>query len=351
MAYEPPHMPTRDEILKKALEIFHEANPQVMAITPEENELKEGSYWERARTELMSGIRSALEQYLSQLESEADKIREELGLEKPLPTSERLTELENELARLEDRYKSTKDRLTEAEEELRKIHEAKPPPIVAPPPPLPTPSPAPMPAGLSDEEVRALWEEFTFILRQAGVPEPTLYRSRFDETLNRKESSMENAARLRRLTERIIAEAKRPAVPAPIPVTAVPIRVTIPGPRTRQLVTEICLVCRRYHTIDVDLMRRVSEGSDEIRGAGRVHHEPPILGFPDRFYHMCPDCRFEQFGYRDIYDALAYLLAEGRRSEYKKVKLTKDKLRAVGLDEADLSEIQAQEARYRVSPS
>jgi hypothetical protein len=97
------------------------------------------------------------------------------------------------------------------------------------------------------------------------------------------------------------------------------------------------------------MMKRVSEGTTEIRGEGRVRQEPPILEFPERFYHMCPNCSFERFGYQGIYDALAYLLAEGQRSNYKKVKLTKDKLRAVGLDKTDLDEIQTLEARYRVS--
>jgi hypothetical protein len=347
MAYEPPHMPTRDEILKRAIELFHIANPQLPTITPEEDELKESSFWNRARDELMSGLRAALEEYLHYLESEADRTREELGIEKPLPSSERLTELENQLARIEERYNATKQRLSEAEEALREVREAKPP---TPPPTLP-PAPPPTPTGITNEEVEMLWQEFIAGLSLARVTSPESYRDRFNNAINRKETYMENATRLRRLMERIIGEA-RAAVPAPIPipVTAIPVRVAIVEERVRQMRTEICLVCRREHTIDVDLIRRVSQGSDEVRGAGRVHHEPPMLGFPDSFYHMCPDCRFAQFGYRDIYDALAYLLAEGRRSNYKKVKVTKDTLRAIGLDKTDLDEIQTIEARYRVSP-
>jgi hypothetical protein len=347
MAYEPPRMPERDEILKRALEIYHAANPHI-STNPEEDELREGSYWTRARDELMTGIRAALEQYLSYLESEADRAREELGVEKPLPTDERLTELENQLARIEERYRATRARLQEAEEELRKIYEAKPPPA----PPAPPPTPPPAPTGITNEEVELLWQEFVVGLNLAKVASPESYRDRFNDAINRKETYMENATRLYRLTERIIREARAAVptpVPVPVPVTAMPVRVAIREARVREYRTEICLVCRVQHTIDVDLIRRVSEGSDEFRGAGRVRHVPPVLGFPYSFYHMCPDCRFAQFGYRDIYDALAYLLAEGRRSEYKKVKVTKDTLRAIGLDEADLSEIQSIEERYRTT--
>jgi hypothetical protein len=340
-------MPEHDEILKRALEIYHAANPHIPT-TPEEDELKEGSYWNRARDELMSGSAAALRQYLNYLESEADRAREELGIEKPLPTSERLTELENELARIEERYRITKEKLQATEEELRKIHEAKPPA----PPPTPPSTPPPTPTGITDEEVELLWQEFVVGLNLAKVTSPESYRDRFNGAINRKETYMENATRLYRLTERIIREA-RVAVPTPapvsVPVTAVPVRVAIAEVRVRELRTEICLVCHRQHTIDVDLIRRVSEGTEEFRGAGRVRHVPPVLGFPYSFYHMCPDCRFAQFGYRDIYDALAYLLAEGRRSQYKKVKVTKDTLRAIGLDQTDLDEIQAIEERYRTT--
>jgi hypothetical protein len=347
MAYEPPHMPERDEILKRALELFHVANPQLPTITPEEDELKEGSYWNRARDELMSGIHAALEEYLHYLETEADRAREELGIEKPLPTSEHLTELEDKLSTLEQRYKIAKERLAETEEELRKVREAKPPtpPVAAPTPP---PTPPSAPAALSDEEVRYLWEEFLFTLSNAKVPNPELYRSRFDREVKRDKTYMDNATRLRRLAGQIISEAAKPAL-IPAPIEAIPIRVAIAEKRVRNIVTRYCPLDNKQFLLDLDLKDRVSEDTASVRGAGRVRQNKPVLGFPEMFYHLCPDHRFEKYGYRDIYDALAYLLAEGRRSDYKKVKVTKDTLRAIGLDEADLEEIQALEVRYRVS--
>jgi hypothetical protein len=431
---ELPHMPTKEEILAKAIELFQKdlILKGLPVITPEESELKEANFFEKARAELMTGIRSELEKYLSDLESEADTVRADLGIEKPLPTSERLTELENKLARVEERYKTTKERLKEAEEELRKIREAKP----LPPPKIKSydelkrgfegkdpvdalaifvsryrvlqsqylledlhrflgelktkltnedifrfykvypnlkldfvsiasliswiPPPPPPPAGLTEEDKTRLEDLFKRIFLEAGVSYVGRLPAFRDELRTIQETYKDiphpEAIRLaeievKELAARLIPYKPPPPIPVPVPITAVPIRVAMAEERVRRIEQRMCLMCREYFTIDLDLMRRVSESTTEIRGAGRVHHEPSILEFPERFYHMCPNCRFEQFGYRDIYDALAYLLAEATRSNYKKVKLTKDKLRAVGLDKMDMDEIQTLEARYRVSSS
>ena len=211
---ELPHMPTKDEILAKAIELFQKdlMLKGLPVITPEEEELKEGNWFEKARAELMTGIRSELEKYLSDLESEADKIREELGIEKPLPTSERLTELEDKLARVEDRYKTTKERLKEAEEELRKIREAKPPP--------------PPPVGLTEEDKTHLENLFKQTFIEAGVSYVEKM-AEFRGELRRLQEDLKNIPRLRavELAEREIIElAKRlipykppPAVPETVP--------------------------------------------------------------------------------------------------------------------------------------
>jgi len=431
---ELPHMPTKDEILAKAIELFQKdlMLKGLPVITPEEEELKEGNWFEKARAELMTGIRSELEKYLSNLESEADKVREELGIEKPLPTSERLTELEDKLARVEERYKTTKERLKEAEEELRKIRE-KPPP--APPkiktydelkrefegkdlvdalaiyvsryralqreylledlhrflrelraklsdediyrfyklypalkldfasiasltgwiPPPPPPPPPPM--GLTEEDKTRLEDLFKRIFLEAGVSyvgklpafrdDLKIMQETYKDT-PRPEAIRLAEIEVKELAARLIPYKPPPPIPVPVPVTAVPIRVAIAEERVRRVESRMCIKCREYFTIDIDLMRRVTESTTEIRGMGRVHVSTPILRFPERFYHECPKCRLEQFGYRDIYDAIAYLLAEAKRSNYKKIKLTKDDLRAVGLDKADLDEIQTWESKYRV---
>ncbi len=354
MAYEPAHMPTKPEIIEKAMGLFHEANPDLPHITPTEAELKEASFFERARSELMSGVRSDLERYLSELESEADKIRGELGIEKPLPTDERMTDLEDKLVRTERRLKTTRERLKEAEEELRKIHEKPPPPPV----PLAPPPPPPIPTGLTDEDKKRLEVLFKRIFMDVGVSYVGKLRALRDDIkimqetykdIPRPEAIDFATKEVKELAGRLIPY--KPPPPIPVPVAAVPIRVAMAEERVRKIERRMCIMCRKYFTIDIDLMRRVSESTTEIRGRGRVRHTPPILEFPERFYHMCPSCRYAKFGYLNIYDAIAYLLAEARRSSYKKIKLTKDKLRAVGLNKTDLDEIQTLESRYRVSSS
>jgi len=45
-------LPTEDEIRERAIELYFMEHPEATT-TPEDSELKEGSYWERARIELM----------------------------------------------------------------------------------------------------------------------------------------------------------------------------------------------------------------------------------------------------------------------------------------------------------
>ena len=146
MAFELPHMPTKEEVFEKAVKLANVDRERVglppysLAYDPYvEKELKEGSYWDRARRELMSGVRSQLEEYLHYLESEAERIREELGIEKPPPPEERIRELELEISTLREKYEATKRRLKEAEEEIRRLEEKLKAPPPAPPPPPPKP--------------------------------------------------------------------------------------------------------------------------------------------------------------------------------------------------------------------
>jgi hypothetical protein len=352
MAYE-PRMPTKEEILAKAIELFQKdlMLKGLPVITLEEEELKEGSWFEKARSELMTGVRTELEKYLSYLETEADKIREELGIEKPLPTSERLTELESSLARVEDRYKATKERLKEAEEELRKIREAKPPPPALPPPPTP-----PSPTGLTEAEKIRLEDLFKRVFIEAGVSYAGKM-AEFRDEIARLQEDLKDIPRPRavELAEREITElAKRlipykpPApIPAPVPVTAVPIRVRVAlaEKRVRRIESMRCIVCGEPFMIDWDLKERVTAETTALVGT-RPSHKPAILGLPEEFYHKCQTHRWENHGYASIYDAIAYLLAEAKRTNYRTIKLTKNDLRDVGLDDEDLEEIQRLEKRW-----
>lgn len=135
---EPPHMPTKDEILERAIGLFEQdmIKKGLKPITPTEDELKEGSWFEKARIKLMSGVKSELEGYLSYLESEAESIREELGI-KPEEAPRPLREAEEELDRVSVRLHETRTRLKEAKKEIEKLRAVKIPPkiIEAPPPP------------------------------------------------------------------------------------------------------------------------------------------------------------------------------------------------------------------------
>lgn len=163
---EVPHMPTKSEILERAKELFFKERPE--APTPEEEELKEGNYLERARLDIMTGVRSELERYLAYLESEEEKVREELGIEKPLPAEERIREVEDKLSTLEVRYKTTRERLAEAREEIKKMKA--PPPIAPPPPPVKIP-PVRRPLKDFPEQMKVLRERLEREMRSQFLRE------------------------------------------------------------------------------------------------------------------------------------------------------------------------------------
>jgi len=141
LAEEIPHMPSKDEILAKATEMFKadRVTKALPPITPTEEELKEGNWFEKARVELMSGYKSQLEEYLAYLESAAQAIRDELGI-KPAPPARDIRELEEEIDRISARLGETKSRLREATAEIERLRAVKVPvKEVAPPPPkIPT---------------------------------------------------------------------------------------------------------------------------------------------------------------------------------------------------------------------
>lgn len=125
---EIPHMPGKDEILAKAIELFKAERVQkgLEPITPEEEELKEGNWFEKARAELMSGYKSQLEEYLAYLESEAQSIKDELGI-KPAPPARDVRELEEEIDRVSTRLAETRQKLREATTEVERLRAVKVP--------------------------------------------------------------------------------------------------------------------------------------------------------------------------------------------------------------------------------
>ena len=108
-------LPTRDEIFDEAVRLFMSENPG--APVPEEDELKEGNYWLRARDALMRGYRGELEGALGMYEEEVEKIREALGIAPP-PERE---ELEARLDTITTSFETTRDRLKSAREEIKRL--------------------------------------------------------------------------------------------------------------------------------------------------------------------------------------------------------------------------------------
>ena len=346
---EVPHMPTRDEILERAIELFMYEHPE--APTPEEYELKEGNYFERARLDIMTGVRSELEKYLAYLESEADRIREELDIEKPLPPEERISELELELSTLSERHKTAVKRRKEAEAELKRIRETLPPP---PPPPPPT--------GLGPDEKRRLEDAFKRAFAEAGVTRlPPMALAAFRDELGSLQEELKDIPRERafRLARRRIIDLagtmiKPPVPPPPVAPPPTPPPEWVPpaellGPRRVEVTIRTCWGPGPPHTFeaDKDLERRVRLVpviKADTPALGPRYE--PLLRFPPLFYMLCPEHRFEKFGYRDVYDALGFLLAETKRSRMKRLTVTKETLIELGLTTDDLRTIQFRAERW-----
>ena len=163
------YLPSREEIRAKANELYirEAAKAGLPEAIPEEDELKEGGYWNRARDQLMREMNTGVTAEIRYL----DQMAGELGLSVvPKKLAERADELQSTLKRLRDEQKRRRDaekalqdaltkkaegpetkelrfKLQEAEltvKELEKKLEAYPrptPPIIAPPPLPPKPAP------------------------------------------------------------------------------------------------------------------------------------------------------------------------------------------------------------------
>jgi tetratricopeptide (TPR) repeat protein len=248
MAYPPelPHMPTRLEIYNKAVELKNrelerEGLPTYKLAASEkdidpkvEAELREGSYWDRARSELMSGYREELEEckrlYLEELGEmkkaidEYVRILREMGVEPPEWTLPR-HELEERVVRLtreRDRYKEEASarlaqlkRVRKELEETKKIIKELQEKLRAPPAP-PAPPPPPKPKELTKEEVKRLEDLFRATLyRELGrVPRDAMSDFRVElETV--KTLPYEEAAKVIERLALDIAERERAGRVAP----------------------------------------------------------------------------------------------------------------------------------------
>lgn len=218
MAEEVPHMPTKEEILEKAIDLFKKdlIAKGLPPITPTEEELKEASWFDKARIELMSGVKSQLEEYLVFLESEAESIRDELGV-KPAPPPKTVRELEEQVDSLAGRLTETRRRLREAEETIERLRAVKiPPKVIAPPPEAPL-------CPAHKVEVLPIIGTHVFPWGAIEVPsEMFLFQCPIEFEYYicepRKRCELVSLDKLRRKLAAIV----RPIVPAPPPIRVVP---------------------------------------------------------------------------------------------------------------------------------
>jgi hypothetical protein len=111
-------------------------------------------------------------------------------------------------------------------------------------------------------------------------------------------------------------------------------------PRERRIEMVKCWQkdCNVVFPLDRDLQERVSTIPVVKAYDPRGVRVEPLLLFPPLFYWLCEFHRNERFGYRDMYDALAYLVAESRSSG-RRLMVTEATLRDIGLDDEDIRAI------------
>jgi len=352
--------PTKDEIRVEALKVYMEESYRAGLEdipTPEDHELKEGNYWERAKIDLMTSPEAeATDELLAYLEYSASE------LEEVVVKSENLKDLlaaSRKLEGIEARTKDLRQKRREEKEEAklriaeleRQLEEARAPP---PPPPLP-------PSGLSKAQKTSLEDAYRRVFEEAGITRIPM--ATFRDELAALQEDLKDVERERafELAYRRIVNVARSILPArpppvvapptpPAPPPAVAPAVEMLGPRKRIVETFTCWVpeCLELCTLDQDLMRRVTIVPVLKAITTRGPRHEPLLTFPPLFYYTCEKHRQEKFGFKSIYDALAFLLFESRSSG-KRLTVTKGTLTAAGLDAEDIANIQVAAARWMSS--
>jgi hypothetical protein len=316
-----------------------------------------------AELERLLGIRYEYEKaradpYLAQLMESLRREAKELGLE---------------LVKARDlqRFRKAEDRLREVERQLSELktgrerlerERGKPP--------TPPPAPPPPALGLGAEELRRVEDRYRRTFAEAGTLRlpPGAEASLRDELASLREElkavprerALELAlGRIGELARSLIAlPAERPPAapraPPPPERPAVYVRpAELLGPRIPRIVTRSCWIpgCTEVFEADEDLEKRVRLVPvlvEDTPGRGPTYE--PLLRFPPLFYMLCPGHRHERFGYRDVWDALGYLVAETRRSMAQRLTVTEETLRELGLSNGDIAIIRSRAERWRGFP-
>ena len=118
-------MPTKEEIRQKALELYYAEHPEAVGITPEDSELREGSYFLKAQRELMAGVRDEILKALQAYRDEMDRLIQTLEeMEEKVPEwARRPEELEVKIVKLEDRINFLRMKAEKATREAKLAEE------------------------------------------------------------------------------------------------------------------------------------------------------------------------------------------------------------------------------------
>lgn len=225
--------------------------------------------------------------------------------------------------------------------------------------------------GITDKDVKKLKEELTAEVFRLAPPGTTAsqvertvkilfpsyleeWKTAFkelprEEALKRAKKSVKMAAE--EIAGKIIPTRKvKPALPKPVvPEAVTPPTARIPmvgvPPRIPEMIEKTCPICGRKFTMDYNLEKIV-----------RI---TKLLDLPAFWYELCPEHKYfwNNLGYRDIYDALAYRLVEGRATAWRKTGrkglrvLTEAELQDAGLNKTDIMTIKSRAAmRWKPPP-
>jgi len=253
MAEEEPRMPTKDEIRERAIQLWMADHVGEIRPLPEDEELKEGrvlkgpyagmSYWEAARRDLMSrSEKRHMERMLAFYEQQVRELREALG-RKVEVTPEEYEEIREQLREIRGKYRETRKKLRETAEKLEKVQKAYEEALLRPPERVEV-------AGLTEDDIRRLRNQFFADLSKAGIRVTTGIRAEFNHEIDVLREELKNIERERaydlakrrldELVQQIVARERRrreerrrpPTVPTPlIPAVEVPVTPITGKPR------------------------------------------------------------------------------------------------------------------------
>ena len=225
-------------------------------------------------------------------------------------------------------------------------------------------APPPAPLGLREEHKKLLEDAFRRVFEEAGVKDIPM--ATFRDELERLLEDLKTVDQARAydlayttivdVAKGLLPKRPKPEVtplpptptraPARAPPAAVP-PVEMLGPRRRDIITVQCWVptCINECIVDKDLMRRVTLVPVLKGWSPMGTRYEPLLPLPPLFFYSCEIHKEEKFGYKSIYDALAYLLYESRSST-KRLTITKGTFADIGLDVDDINAVQAAEVRW-----